>query len=85
MGGSGFGRKESGAGGGYLVPDAATTTATATATADATATATATATAEATGGTAALPETGGLSVLSLAALVLIVGAGIISRRVVGRD
>jgi hypothetical protein len=49
------------------------------------ATATATATADATGGTAALPETGGLvGALSLAALGLLVAGGLISARIIRR-
>jgi LPXTG-motif cell wall-anchored protein len=47
-----------------------------------TATATATATAAATGGTAALPETGGISALSVAALGLLVAGGLLARRLV---
>lgn len=70
----------------------ATPTATATATpgpvepltAAPTATATATATADATGGTAALPETGGLSALSLAALGLLIAGGLLSARLIRR-
>ena len=70
----------------------ATPTATATATpgpvepltAAPTATATATGTADATGGTAALPETGGLGALSLAALGLLIAGGLLSARLVRR-